>query len=205
MTSSFKWSINSDVRLVATMWLLRFGVPGRNFQRVTGRLTPACRMDVWVIWVHPLIIDMTPAIIMDLNKKRRASCNRYKYHTCTQAQNAHRSMTHVTASGHVSSYSCRPIQAHRHTLNSCCHFNFWVHYIHTHNPLIQVVLFRLGGSFIFLCLLCFCKLLHQMRLPSSVWFSQIVGSCIAHINQSINFPLGWAWWIFFMCYVISQR
>lgn len=35
--------------LVATMWLLCFGVPWRNFERVTGRLTPACWVDVVVI------------------------------------------------------------------------------------------------------------------------------------------------------------
>lgn len=32
-----------------TVWLLRFGVTRWNFERVTGRLTPACWVDVWVI------------------------------------------------------------------------------------------------------------------------------------------------------------
>lgn len=59
-----------DVR-VTTVWLMCFGVPRCNFQRVIGRLTPACWVDVGVIRVHPLIVDMTPAIIMDLKEEER--------------------------------------------------------------------------------------------------------------------------------------
>lgn len=35
--------------LVASVWLLPFGVPWGNFEWVTGRLTPACWVDVRVI------------------------------------------------------------------------------------------------------------------------------------------------------------
>jgi len=55
--------------LVAGMRLLCSGVAWGNFEWVTGRLTPACWVDVRVIGVHPLIIDMTPAVIMDLQEE----------------------------------------------------------------------------------------------------------------------------------------
>lgn len=55
--------------LAATMWLVCSGVPRGNFERVIGRLTPACWVDVGVIRVHPLIIDVTPAVIMDLREE----------------------------------------------------------------------------------------------------------------------------------------
>lgn len=57
--------------LDATVWLQHFGVPRGNFERVIGRLAPACWVDVGVIRVHPLIIDVTPAVIMDLTEEQK--------------------------------------------------------------------------------------------------------------------------------------
>lgn len=75
---NFRLKYKQSEVLVATVWLLCFGVTWWNFERVTGRLTPACWVDVRVIWVHPFIIDVTPAVIMDLKEKRRRSYNTSK-------------------------------------------------------------------------------------------------------------------------------
>lgn len=57
--------------MVVTMWLLCFCVTRGDFEWVTSSLTPARRVDVWVIWVHPFVIDVTPTIIMDLEGNQR--------------------------------------------------------------------------------------------------------------------------------------
>lgn len=134
------------------MRLLCFSVPWRDFKRVTGGLAPACWMDVWVIWVYPLIIDVTPAIIMDLNKKKRAGCNRYKYSTCTWAQNVQKSTVNCKDVWH-SNWTWKILflqtypnwQAHiKHTLlfllftslSRCAVISDdWSDHLHTHNPL----------------------------------------------------------------------
>lgn len=70
----------------ATVWLLCFGVARRDFERVTGGLTPACWVDVGVVRVHPLIVDVTPAVIMDLREKTRgrrfSQCENVWYLAC---------------------------------------------------------------------------------------------------------------------------
>lgn len=48
------------------MRLLCFGVARRDFERVTGGLAPACRVDVRVVRVHPLVVDVAPAVVVDL-------------------------------------------------------------------------------------------------------------------------------------------
>lgn len=133
------------------MRLLHFGVPWRDFKRVTGRLAPACWMDVWVIWVYPLIIDVTPAIIMDLNKKR-VGCNRYKYCTCTRAQNAQKSTVNCTDVWYsIGTWKVLFLQTYSNwqahikqtllfllfTSLSCCVpiSDDWSDHPHTHNPL----------------------------------------------------------------------
>lgn len=66
----------------ATVWLLCFGVARRDFERVTGGLTPARWVDVGVVRVHPFVIDVTPAVIMDLSEKTRGQRFIWKCLTC---------------------------------------------------------------------------------------------------------------------------
>lgn len=159
------------MRLVATMRLLCFGVPWRDFKRVTGRLAPACWMDVWVIWVYPLIIDVTPAIIMDLNKKKRAGCNRYKYCTCTRAQNIQKStvickdvwysnwiwkilflQTHPNWQAHIKQTLLFLLFT---SLSRCVVISDdWSDHLHTHNPLywsslLSLFVFFTSAKFLF--------------------------------------------------------
>lgn len=53
------------------MRLLCFGVARRDFERVTGGLAPACRVDVRVVRVHPLVVDVAPAVVVDLGGNRK--------------------------------------------------------------------------------------------------------------------------------------
>lgn len=153
------------------MRLLCFSVPWRDFKRVTGRLAPACWMDVWVIWVYPLIIDVTPAIIMDLNNKKRAGCNRYKYSTCTRAQNVQKStinckdvwysnwtwkilflQTYLNWQAHIKQTLLFLLFT---SLSRCAVISDdWSDHLHTHNPLywsslLSLFVFFTSAKFLF--------------------------------------------------------